>query len=298
MRLAGLLLLALLATSSVAGAANLVENAGFDDDIADWFPLVGSTIQHSAADELGSLVSGSIEIVAQNPGQQIVAAAQCIPVVAGKTYALGASARFQEAHQTTSAFVSVSWSSMANCGVLDLASPGPLPYFMSLEGVWGPSQRWATAPPGAQGARFQLLASTAVAPQDPLRVSFDNAFFLEDETCGPSSTTLCLNEGRFRVIVEWETKQGNVGFGRAVPLTDDSGYFWFFNEENVELVTKLLDACMTQFNTFWFFAAGLTDVETVIRVHDTQTDMGRVYMNPQEMAFAPIQDTDAFATCP
>jgi hypothetical protein len=45
-------------------------------------------------------------------------------------------------------------------------------------------------------------------------------------------------------------------------------------------------------------AAGLTDVETTISVLDTKTETERVYMNPQETPFAPIQDTQAFATCP
>lgn len=32
--------------------------------------------------------------------------------------------------------------------------------------------------------------------------------------------------------------------------------------------------------------------------YDSTTDNVRVYQNPQQTAFAPIQDTDAFATCP
>ena len=29
----------------------------------------------------------------------------------------------------------------------------------------------------------------------------------------------------------------------GVPLTSDSGYFWFFDADNIELVVKVLDAC-------------------------------------------------------
>jgi hypothetical protein len=147
-------------------------------------------------------------------------------------------------------------------------------------------------------AHLTLTANAVGTPQAPLEAAFDNAFFVDGATCEDTLTVLCLNDDRFRVLVEWETKQGDVGFGKSVPLTSDSGYFWFFNSDNVELVTKLLDACPTGFHTFWFFAAGLTNVETVIRVHDTATDAARMYMNPQETAFAPVQDTEAFATCP
>jgi hypothetical protein len=36
----------------------------------------------------------------------------------------------------------------------------------------------------------------------------------------------------------------------------------------------------------------------LIKVTDTETGHVRQYFNPQGKAFAPIQDTNAFATCP
>jgi hypothetical protein len=35
--------------------------------------------------------------------------------------------------------------------------------------------------------------------------------------------------------------QGTSGTGVAVPLTGNTGYFWFFNSSNVELMVKVLD---------------------------------------------------------
>ncbi len=35
---------------------------------------------------------------------------------------------------------------------------------------------------------------------------------------------------------------------------------WFFSLNDVELAVKVLDACETPFESFWGFAAGLTDV--------------------------------------
>ena len=109
--------------------------------------------------------------------------------------------------------------------------------------------------------------------------------------------TVCLNDGRFRVRSSFVTSQDS-GQGNAVMLTDDTGYFSFFQAANVELVVKVLDACDTSFNRFWVFAAGLTDVEVELEVTDTQEGMILTYTNPQGSAFVPIQDTDAFATCP
>jgi hypothetical protein len=298
MRVPIALLLAALTVDGAALAANLVQNAGFDDDIDGWNANAGTAIQHAAPDELGSPVSGSIELSSTAPDQSTLSAFQCIAVDAGTTYAIGASARIDEGQPVNAAFVEVDWRSQPNCTGSGLTGNPVLPYFMRLQGAWGTTQRWEVAPPGAQSALLRLRGNKLGNPQVLFQISFDNVFFLEDRTCGPSPTTLCLNDGRFRVIVEFETNKGEVGLGHAIVLTDDSGYFWFFNSANVEIVAKLLDACDTQFDTFWFFAAGLTNVETTIRVHDTRTDTGKVYVNPQETPFAPIQDTDAFHTCP
>ncbi|MEM7355457.1 MAG: hypothetical protein AAF657_31885, partial [Acidobacteriota bacterium] len=90
--------------------------------------------------------------------------------------------------------------------------------------------------------------------------------------CLAGETTLCLNDGRFRVEVGWTTASGGPsGQGKAVDETTDTGFFWFFNPENIELVVKVLDACETAFESFWVFAGGLTDVGVVIDVTDTQS---------------------------
>ena len=109
---------------------------------------------------------------------------------------------------------------------------------------------------------------------------------------------MCLNQNRFRVEVDFETEEGQSGEGRAVELTSDTGYFWFFNDENVEIVLKVLDACGPPFDRYWVFAAGLTDVEVDVTVTDMETGEVNVYHNPQRTPFRPIQDTSAFATCP
>ena len=116
-------------------------------------------------------------------------------------------------------------------------------------------------------------------------------------TCVADATTLCLNNGRFRVRTEWRTRDGSNGQGRGVALTPDSGYFWFFEAANVEAVVKVLNGCGSN-SRYWTFAGGLTDVNVTLTVTDTQTGVIRTYTNPQGTPFQPIQDTDAFATCP
>jgi hypothetical protein len=109
---------------------------------------------------------------------------------------------------------------------------------------------------------------------------------------------LLLNSDRFEVKTEWKTRTGQTGVGHPVVITGDTGHFWFFQQENVEVVVKVLNAC--EFNNhYWVFAGGLTDVETKVIVKDlVHPENTKTYFNPQRTPFQPIQDTLAFATCP
>jgi glucose/arabinose dehydrogenase/PKD repeat protein len=107
---------------------------------------------------------------------------------------------------------------------------------------------------------------------------------------------LALGGDRFRIAVAWRSAT-NSGVGHAAALTTDSGYFWFFAAENIELLVKVLDGCGLN-GKYWFFAAGLTDVATEISVTDTATGATRTYRNALGTAFLPVQDTGAFSTCP
>lgn len=108
---------------------------------------------------------------------------------------------------------------------------------------------------------------------------------------------LLLRDGRFSVTAEWNDFQGNSDAGNPSALTSDSGTFWFFDEANIEVVIKVLDGCGINGN-FWVFAAGLTNVGVVLTVEDNQTGQVNVYSNNLGDEFQPIQDIEAFATCP
>ncbi len=103
---------------------------------------------------------------------------------------------------------------------------------------------------------------------------------------------------RFQASATWSTAADS-GEGQAVMLTSESGYFWFFGPENVEVTVKVLDACnLPGFGNFWVFAAGMTDVGVTLTVTDTLFGVSRVYNNVLGTGFDPIRDTSAFATCP
>ncbi|MBV9496576.1 MAG: hypothetical protein JOZ54_20190 [Acidobacteria bacterium] len=132
-----------------------------------------------------------------------------------------------------------------------------------------------------------------------LRTNVVQLTTVPQSACLPNDNTLCLNNARFQVRAKWTTPNGVSGNGEAVSLTGESGYFWFFTPDNVEVVVKALNACdSTTAPRFWVFAAGLTDVGVDLTVTDTKNGTTRVYKNPVGTKFTPIQDTNAFATCP
>ncbi len=134
---------------------------------------------------------------------------------------------------------------------------------------------------GAYQLTATLIAQPAVAPGP----------------CVPGPTALCLQDGRFKVEGTFQAPDGQIGSAKTVKLTEETGYFWFFSDTNVETVVKVLNAC-TFNQRFWVFAGGLTNVRTTLTVTDTATGQVRTYQNPQGTAFQPIQDASAFATCP
>jgi hypothetical protein len=114
--------------------------------------------------------------------------------------------------------------------------------------------------------------------------------------CTPSAEHLCLLGNRFQVSVAWINQHppGGTGVGTTIPATDQSGYFWFFNPDSVELVVKMVDGGALN-GKFWVFFGALSDVEYTITVTDTQTGLVKSYHNaPGNISGGA--DTSAFAS--
>ena len=111
-------------------------------------------------------------------------------------------------------------------------------------------------------------------------------------TCAPTTTRLCLLDGRFALEMTWEDFEGATGTGNAVTLTSETGYFWFFNPDNVEIVAKTLDG-RTINGHFWVFYGALSNVRFTLTVTDTVTGTSRTYENPLG-SFGSVGDTSAF----
>jgi hypothetical protein len=109
---------------------------------------------------------------------------------------------------------------------------------------------------------------------------------------GSADRTLYVNDDRFRVEVSWTDFDGNSGIGWQNPLTADTGYFWFFDHNNVEIVVKALDGTSINGN-YWVFYGSLTNVEFTLTVTDTMTGEVKTYSNAVG-EFASFGDTAAF----
>jgi hypothetical protein len=117
-------------------------------------------------------------------------------------------------------------------------------------------------------------------------------------TCTPDAQHLCLQGGRFRVNVDWQVFDGSTGVGTSVPVpSTDSGLFYFFNENNWEMLIKVLNGCPVN-DSYWVFFAATTNVEFVVTVVDTQSGRAKQYLNPLDHVANAVTDTSAFATCP
>ena len=114
--------------------------------------------------------------------------------------------------------------------------------------------------------------------------------------CRGGDGFLCLREGRFEARVRWTNPDvpDDFGSGIAIPveISDESGLFWFFDPENVELVIKVLDGRVLN-GRYWVFYGALSDVEYWITVRDTVSGLNRTYHNPPKQ-LGGQRDLEAF----
>lgn len=151
----------------------------------------------------------------------------------------------------------------------------------------------ATAPANATSLVIELEEGTytvrgfAFHPEIG-RTEWSDEVVVQVGACAPGGRFLCLGGGRFRVSVDWSVSglfPGNPDQGAGIPAAttisgNDSGSFWFFTEDNVELIVKILDATTVN-GHFWVFWGGLSSVEYRLYVEDTLGGLSRTYFKPQ-----------------
>ena len=113
--------------------------------------------------------------------------------------------------------------------------------------------------------------------------------------CQADRETLCLQDSRYAVTVDWRKPDGQTGVGGVVAAarTNDSGLFTFFSPDNWEVLIKVLDGCALTGHV-WVYAASTTDLGYTIRVTDTVTETAKEYRSEPGVPAVTITDATAF----
>ncbi len=120
--------------------------------------------------------------------------------------------------------------------------------------------------------------------------------------CVPDAHTLCLAGGsatpnRFRVRVAWTDFQANSGSGVALAYTPDSGFFYFFNPQILELLVKIVNGCSLN-GAYWFYYGSTSNVALHYTVEDLKVCETKTVSVPLGQ-FASNGDVGFFAhSCP
>lgn len=105
---------------------------------------------------------------------------------------------------------------------------------------------------------------------------------------------LCLGEDRFAVTVGFfDPRRQGWTSARPRPFSRDTGFFTFFDETNVEIMVKVLDACGVN-RHHWVFAGGATDLGIRMTVLDNATERSAGYETVGGRPFRAITDLGAF----
>ncbi len=170
---------------------------------------------------------------------------------------------------------------------------------------FGASGLVSTAFPGSLGAVIEALALQTDGKIVAAGLAYDSSpdfalarYQASSSGCTADATHLCLTGGRFQVSVQWTDYNTNVtAAATAVPFVDESGFFYFQDPANIEIMVKVHNAC-AGFGHFWFFSAATTNVGYTITVTDTKTGQTETYSNPAHVLSAAVTDQSSFGSCP
>lgn len=156
---------------------------------------------------------------------------------------------------------------------------------------------------GNCGGAYETIGTSApldVQVRGTMGIEIDQDDLTAD--CIKSDTVLCIEnnpgDARFQLTVD-TIHAGTAGTGQASLQTlgiSHGGSFWFFTQDNPEVLVKVLNGCAIN-NHFWVFVTAGTNIGFTVHVKDTTTSLTSNYENQDNTAAVPVQDTKAFP-CP
>ena len=274
-----------VAVLSLAGSSSLAEvrvianllPGGSIQDVSDLVPLLGGTLLHSSGTQVLAVFD-----------EDVLPAFAVSPSLNSAITDVGCSSTQATSCVEAPVLISVSTTSLS-------ARDSVISRMEAAGGVviWEPPN---TPLFGAEVPTF--LLDILADRTDVTRYSMSSRFGPTSDIGGspnPVAPPLNLGEGhRFYAQVTFESPKRGFGIPRLV--NQDSGGLTFFDQANLEILVKVLDACAIN-DRFWVFASGLTDVGVTLVVGDRLEDVERTYESSLGTPFELIRDIDAFA-CP
>ncbi|MDA8021021.1 MAG: hypothetical protein MPN21_26585, partial [Thermoanaerobaculia bacterium] len=118
-------------------------------------------------------------------------------------------------------------------------------FFQGVQRSLDGGATWSEFNTGLTHQRIEKLAIDSSSSRRIYAATPGSGVFFRDTnpSCTDDPTVLCLHDERFHVTVDWKTEALH-GPARTVPFgTSDSGLFYFFDDQNWELLVKVLDGC-------------------------------------------------------
>ncbi len=155
---------------------------------------------------------------------------------------------------------------------------------------------WDMLSTGLEGLELSSLRIDPITPNRLWVSAYGGGLWSYDrqepQPCVPSAMALCITGGRFKIESLWRDFSGYPGVGHAVQLASDTGSFWFFDPDNLELFVKEIDGVGYN-NAFWTFYGALSNVEFTLLATDTATGAQHGYFNRRGQ-FASQGDIESF----
>ncbi len=116
-------------------------------------------------------------------------------------------------------------------------------------------------------------------------------------SCGwgdiPNDQEVCLFE-RFAVAIVGISNHPTDGIATPARFgSKETAFFWFYGDQNFEVMIKLLNGCAIN-GKWWVFGGALTNQAYHIAIGDSLTGARRDYYNAEGVNAAAITDTNAF----
>lgn len=148
------------------------------------------------------------------------------------------------------------------------------------------------------GTAFAAVQDTQAFPEPPLAApSGDSAPPIVGGSSAKSvlmSSSLLLADGRMKIDAVWRTND-LTGSGQPVEYSESAGFFWFFNQDNLELLVRVVDGGPIN-GSPWVLVAGLSNVQMTLTVTDLETGRVATYFNPLFTPVTTVLDDDPFRT--